>query len=48
MFDTYRDTMGAALKKLNYSLNTTNPKEIEQAKKLLLQIKEVSSPLLWG
>ena len=29
MFDTYRDTLGAALKKLGYSLNSENPKEIE-------------------
>ena len=32
MFDTYRDTLGAALKKLGYSLNSENPKEIEEAK----------------
>ena len=35
MFDTYRDTLGAALKKLGYSLNSENPKEIEEAKELL-------------
>lgn len=45
MFDTYRDTMGAALKKLNYSLNTTNPKEIEEAKQLLLDQRKLVSPL---
>ena len=32
MFDTYRDTLGAALKKLGYSLNSENQKEIEEAK----------------
>ncbi len=36
MFDTYRDTIGAALKKLGYSLNTTKPEEVEEAKELLL------------
>lgn len=45
MFDTYRDTMGAALKKLNYSLNTTNAKEIEEAKQLLLDQRKLVSPL---
>ena len=28
MFDTYRDTIGVALKKLGYSLNSTNKDEI--------------------
>ena len=28
MFDTYRDTIGAALKKLGYSLNSENPEEL--------------------
>ena len=36
MFDTYRDTIGAALKKLGYSLNSTSQKEIDEAKELLL------------
>ena len=45
MFDTYRDTMGAALKKLNYSLNTTNPKEIEEAKELLLSQRDLVNPI---
>ena len=45
MFDTYRDTMGAALKKLGYSLNTTNPKEIEEAKNILLQQRETILPI---
>lgn len=39
MFNTYRDTMGVALKKLGYSLNSTDPKEIEEAKELLLAQK---------
>lgn len=39
MFNTYRDIMGAALKKLGYSLNTTNKQEIEEAKELLVKQK---------
>ncbi|MEG0051112.1 MAG: spermidine/putrescine ABC transporter substrate-binding protein, partial [Terrisporobacter sp.] len=45
MFDTYRDTLGAALKKLGYSLNTSNPKEIEEAKELLLEQRKLVNPL---
>lgn len=45
MFDTYRDTMGAALKKLGYSLNSKNPKEIEAAKELLIKQRETVNPI---
>ncbi|MGL5346419.1 MAG: ABC transporter substrate-binding protein, partial [Peptostreptococcaceae bacterium] len=45
MFDTYRDTMGAALKKLGYSLNTTNKNEIEEAKTLLLEQRKLVNPI---
>ncbi|MEG0306444.1 MAG: spermidine/putrescine ABC transporter substrate-binding protein [Clostridium sp.] len=45
MFDTYRDTLGAALKKLGYSLNTTNPTEIEEAKELLLNQRKLVNPI---
>lgn len=45
MFDTYRDTIGVALKKLGYSLNSTNPKEIEEAKKLLLNQRKLVNPI---
>ncbi|CEH36009.1 ABC transporter substrate-binding protein [Romboutsia lituseburensis] len=45
MFDTYRDTMGAALKKLGYSLNTTDPKEIKEAKELLLNQRKLVNPI---
>lgn len=45
MFDTYRDTLGAALKMLGYSLNTTNPKEIEEAKEVLLKQRELVDPI---
>ena len=38
MFDTYRDTIGVALKKLGYSLNSTNKDEINEAKELLLEL----------
>ncbi|MEG0249997.1 MAG: spermidine/putrescine ABC transporter substrate-binding protein [Peptostreptococcus sp.] len=39
MFDSVRDTMGVALKKLGYSVNTKDPKEIEAAKNLLIKQK---------
>ena len=45
MFDTYRDTMGAALKKLGYSLNTINEKEIEEAKELLISQRKTINPI---
>lgn len=45
MFDTYRDTMGAALKKLGYSLNSTDKKEIEEAKDLLIKQREMVHPI---
>lgn len=41
MFDSVRDTMGIALKKLGYSMNTTNPKEINEAKELLMKQKDL-------
>lgn len=45
MFDTYRDTIGVALKKLGYSLNSTDPKEIEEAKELLLEQRKLVNPI---
>ncbi|MGL4346362.1 MAG: ABC transporter substrate-binding protein [Cellulosilyticaceae bacterium] len=45
MFDTYRDTIGAALKKLGYSLNSTNPSELEAAKQLLLEQRQLVAPI---
>jgi len=45
MFDTYRDTLGVALKKLGYSLNSENPKEIEEAKELLLKQRNLVDPV---
>lgn len=41
MFDSVRDTMGIALKKLGYSLNSTNPKEVNEAKELLMEQKDL-------
>lgn len=41
MFDSVRDTMGIALKKLGYSMNSTNPKEINEAKELLIKQKDL-------
>jgi spermidine/putrescine transport system substrate-binding protein len=41
MLDDVRETMGAALKYLGYSLNTTDESEIEEAKELLIQQKEL-------
>ena len=38
-FDTARDAIGSALKYLGYSLNSVNPKEIEEAMNLLLAAK---------
>lgn len=45
MFDTYRDTIGVALKKLGYSLNSTDQKEIKEAKELLLEQRKLVNPL---
>lgn len=45
MFDTYRDTLGAALKTLGYSLNTEVPEEIEAAKQLLIKQKQMVKPI---
>lgn len=44
MFDTYRDTIGVALKRLGYSMNTTNPEELEAAKQSLLEQRELVNP----
>ncbi|MGL4796614.1 MAG: ABC transporter substrate-binding protein [Paraclostridium sp.] len=41
MFDSVRDTMGIALMKLGYSINTTNPKEINEAMKELMKQKDL-------
>ena len=40
LLDDMREVLGGALKYLGYSVNTTNPKEIEEAKELVLKWKE--------
>lgn len=40
MMDSVRDAMGAALMSLGYSLNSTNPEEITQAKEKLIEQKK--------
>ena len=45
MFDTYRDTIGVALKALGYSLNSTDSKEIEEAKELLINQRKLVNPI---
>ncbi len=44
MFDTYRDTLGVALKKLGYSMNSDNPQELEEAKQILLEQRSLVDP----
>lgn len=39
MVDSQRDSIMVALKKLGYSMNTRDPKELEEAKKLLIKQK---------
>lgn len=39
LLDDMREVFGAALKYLGYSINSTNPEEIEKAKKLILKWK---------
>ena len=41
MFDSVRDTMGITLKKLGYSMNTTDLKEINEAKDVLMKQKDL-------
>ena len=41
MLDDARETLGAALKYLGFSLNSTNPDELEQAKALLIEQKSL-------
>lgn len=41
MLDSMRDTLGVALKRLGYSVNSTNENEVQQAKELLIQQKSM-------
>lgn len=45
MFDNIRDTIGVALKTLGYSLNSTDPTELEEAKELLIKQKQEVKPI---
>jgi Spermidine/putrescine-binding periplasmic protein len=40
LLDDVRETTGAALKMLGYSVNTTNPEELKKAKEVLLKTKK--------
>jgi spermidine/putrescine transport system substrate-binding protein len=40
LLDDVRETTGAALKMLGYSVNTTNPEELKKAKEVLLKAKK--------
>ena len=39
MVDSQRDSLGVALKRLGYSMNTTNTKEVDEAKNSLIEQK---------
>ena len=41
MFNSVRDTMSIALKKLGYSMNSTNPEEIKEAANILIEQKPI-------
>lgn len=41
MYDSVRDTVGVSLKRLGYSINSTNIEEIEKAKEELIKQKEL-------
>ena len=45
MFDNMRDTIGVALKALGYSLNSTDPAQLEEAKELLIKQKQEVNPV---
>lgn len=46
MYDSQRDSIAVALAKLGYSLNSTNPEELEAAKKALIDQKPLVSAYL--
>ena len=47
MFDSMRDSLGIALKKLGYSMNSTDPNEIEAATQALIEQKRTMDPLYY-
>ncbi|MGL5479148.1 MAG: ABC transporter substrate-binding protein [Clostridium sp.] len=48
MLDDKRDALGATLKSLGYSLNTTNKKELDEASKKLKNLKTSGNLLAYG
>lgn len=48
LLDGVRDTLGATLKMLGYSVNTTNPDEINEAKEKLIELKKNGNLLAIG
>ena len=47
MFDSMRDTLAIGLKKLGYSINSTNPDEISAATEELIKQKQTMDPLYY-
>lgn len=47
MFDSMRDSLAIGLKKLGYSINTTNPDEIDAATDALIEQKKTMDPLYY-
>ncbi len=48
LLDGIRDTLGATLKMLGYSINTTNEDEINEAKEKLIELKKMGNILAIG
>lgn len=46
MYNSMRESIGVALNYLGYSLNSTDPKELEEAKQLLIQQRKTVRPLV--
>lgn len=47
IFNSVRDSMGLALKRLGYSMNTTNPEEIQEATDSLIELKANKITKAW-
>ncbi|SFD10657.1 ABC transporter substrate-binding protein [Clostridium uliginosum] len=47
MFDSMRDSLAISLKKLGYSINSTNPDEINKATQELVKQNEIMDPLYY-
>ena len=48
MFNSLRDSLAIALIKAGYSINSTNPSEIEAAKEELLNQRKLTNPVYIG